>query len=201
MSEPHQVRIGNQQREEAITALNDHFAAGRLEIEEYQQRVDYATAAQSAQELAALFHDLPHPRPNFLPPPSYSAPPPQDPPPYAQPSTGYAQPGYAQPGYTQPGYAQPGYPPPTAYGHPTPHFAPYGVDPLTGYPLSDKSKIVAGLLQLFLPFGVGRFYIGDTGIGIAQLLTCGGCGVWSLVDGIILLVNGGTDGQGRRLRD
>jgi hypothetical protein len=38
-------------------------------------------------------------------------------------------------------------------------------------------------------------------MAVAQLLTCGGCGIWSLVDGIILLVNGGTDTQGRRLRD
>jgi hypothetical protein len=58
------------------------------------------------------------------------------------------------------------------------------------------------VLQLFVGyFGVGRFYMGDTTIGIIQLLTCGGCGIWSIVDGIILLVNGGTDAQGRRLRD
>ena len=49
--------------------------------------------------------------------------------------------------------------------------APYGgaaqgVDP-SGQPLSDKSKLVAGLLQIFLGgFGVGRFYLGYTNIGI-----------------------------------
>ncbi|WP_141981958.1 DUF1707 domain-containing protein [Saccharothrix saharensis] len=200
MSEPHQVRIGDQQREEAISALNDHFAAGRLEIGEYEQRVGYASAAQSAQELAALFHDLPQPHPAFLPPTypptaAYQAPPP--PPGYA------ATPGQGIPGYPPPGYADPSRTHGTAYGYP-PGFnpnAPYGVDPLTGQPLSDKSRIAAGVLQLALPFGIGRFYIGDTAIGIAQLLTCGGCGIWSLVDGIILLVNGGTDSQGRKLRD
>ncbi|MEJ2853960.1 MULTISPECIES: DUF1707 domain-containing protein [unclassified Saccharothrix] len=186
MSEPHQVRIGNQQREAAISALNDHFAAGRLEIGEYEQRVGYATAAQTATELAALFQDLPQPHPDFLPPPQTHYAPPTD---YATPP----------PGFTQPGYA-PGYPPPPGYYGPSPA-APYGVDPLTGQPLSDKSRIAAGVLQLVLPFGIGRFYIGDTGIGIAQLLTCGGCGIWSLIDGIILLVNGGTDAQGRKLRD
>ncbi|MFI9010796.1 DUF1707 domain-containing protein [Actinosynnema sp. NPDC053489] len=212
MSEPHQVRIGDHQREAAISALNDHFAAGRLEIGEYEQRVGYASAAQSAQELAALFHDLPQPHPTFLPPgyPPTAAYPTSPPPPgYATPGQGLpgqGTPGQGIPGYAPPpGYAEP--PPPpygTAYGYPPPGFsptAPYGVDPVTGQPLSDKSRIAAGVLQLALPFGIGRFYIGDTAIGIAQLLTCGGCGIWSLIDGIILLVNGGTDSQGRKLRD
>ncbi|GAA2798967.1 TM2 domain-containing protein [Kitasatospora sp. CM 4170] len=68
--------------------------------------------------------------------------------------------------------------------------------------LSDKSKIVAGILQLFLGgFGVGRFYTGHVGMGIAQLLTCGGLGFWALIDGIMFLVsNDRTDAQGRLLR-
>ncbi|WP_141665792.1 TM2 domain-containing protein, partial [Streptomyces prasinus] len=67
---------------------------------------------------------------------------------------------------------------------------------------SDKSKIVAGLLQLFLgSFGIGRFYTGSVGIGIAQLLTCGGLGFWALIDGVMYLVsNDRTDAQGRILR-
>jgi len=209
------VRIGNQQREEAISALNDHFAAGRLEIGEYEQRVGYATAAQTAGELSALFQDLPQPHPQFTspprthyapptdhatPPPGYTTPPGYTPPPGYAPPPGHTAP---PPGYTPPpGYG--GYPPPGPGGYPPPGFdpnAPFGVDPLTGRPLSDKSRVAAGVLQLVLPFGIGRFYIGDTAIGIAQLLTCGGCGIWSLVDGIVLLVNGGTDSQGRRLRD
>ncbi|MFD1148540.1 DUF1707 domain-containing protein [Saccharothrix hoggarensis] len=202
MSEPHQVRIGDQQREEAINALNDHFAAGRLEIGEYEQRVGYASAAQTAHELSALFRDLPPPHPVFAPP-SYPTPTAAYPPP--PPMPGYSTPGYSTPGHGVPG-VPPGYADPTqayAYNYPPGYNpnAPYGVDPVTGQPLSDKSKIAAGVLQLALPFGIGRFYIGDTGIGIAQLLTCGGCGIWSLIDGIILLVNGGTDSEGRKLRD
>ncbi|MFJ8106977.1 TM2 domain-containing protein [Streptomyces sp. NPDC096132] len=83
---------------------------------------------------------------------------------------------------------------------PTPE-APYGVDPL-GRPYSDKSKIVAGILTIFLGYlGIGRFYVGSVGIGIAQLLTCGGLGIWSLIDGILFLTsNDRTDAQGRVLR-
>lgn len=48
--------------------------------------------------------------------------------------------------------------------------APYGRDPVTGKPLSDKKAAIAGVLQLFLGmFGAGRFYIGSTVIGGCQL--------------------------------
>ncbi|MET7286028.1 MULTISPECIES: TM2 domain-containing protein [unclassified Streptomyces] len=83
---------------------------------------------------------------------------------------------------------------------PTPE-APFGVDP-QGRPYSDKSKVVAGLLQIFLGgFGAGRFYVGNTGVALAQLFTCGGLGFWALIDGIIFLTsNDRTDSQGRVLR-
>ncbi|MFG3054985.1 TM2 domain-containing protein [Kitasatospora sp. NPDC048239] len=68
--------------------------------------------------------------------------------------------------------------------------------------LSDKSKVVAGILQILLgSLGVGRFYTGHIGMGIAQLLTCGGLGIWALIDGILFLTsNDRTDAQGRLLR-
>ena len=76
---------------------------------------------------------------------------------------------------------------------------------MTGIPFSDKSKVVAGLLQIFLPFGIGRFYIGDTKIGVLQLLvaifTCGIGGLWSLIDGIIILATDSKDAQGYMLRN
>ena len=71
--------------------------------------------------------------------------------------------------------------------------------------LSDKSKMVAGLLELLCPMvgihGIGRFYLGYTGIGVAQLLTCGGCGWWSLIDGIMILMDKVPDAEGRKLKD
>ncbi|GAA1229804.1 DUF1707 domain-containing protein [Prauserella halophila] len=72
-------------------------------------------------------------------------------------------------------------------------------------PPPDKSKIVAGVLQILLPFGIGRFYTGHTGLALAQLsvtlLTLGVGSIWPLIDGIVLLAKGGVDGNGRRLRD
>jgi TM2 domain-containing membrane protein YozV len=75
---------------------------------------------------------------------------------------------------------------------------------VTGIPYSDKSKVVAGLLQIFLPFGIGRFYIGDNRTGVLQLvvtvLTCGIGSLWSLIDGIIMLATDSKDAQGYMLR-
>ncbi|PJE96384.1 hypothetical protein CUT44_17870 [Streptomyces carminius] len=71
-----------------------------------------------------------------------------------------------------------------------------------GQPYSDKSKVVVGLLQIFLGgLGIGRFYTGHTGMAVTQLLTCGGLGLWALIDGILFLTSSTrTDKQGRVLR-
>ncbi|WP_226363770.1 DUF1707 domain-containing protein [Pseudonocardia abyssalis] len=94
---------------------------------------------------------------------------------------------------------------PVAYPSPYPAVradAPYGVDPRSGVPYSDRSKVVAGVLQLVLPFGVGRFYSGHHGIAVAQLLLSifliGA--IWAFIDGIVLLAGRPTDPYGRPLR-
>jgi TM2 domain-containing membrane protein YozV len=109
---------------------------------------------------------------------------------------------YQQPAQPVSGY--PGLPShPVQPGHPAgfaPQYDPYG------QPFSDKSKVIAGVLGITLGgFGAGRFYTGHTGTAVAQLIvtlvTCGLGALWGVIDGVLLLVNGGTDAQGRVLRN
>lgn len=98
-----------------------------------------------------------------------------------------------------PAYPPPGYDP----------SAPYGRDPLTGEPLSAKSKVIAGLLQLIGLFGFvgfGRIYLGHTGLGVLQLIvglvTFGaGAFIWGIVDAVLILTGKVRDKQGRPLRE
>ena len=66
--------------------------------------------------------------------------------------------------------------------------------------MSDKKILPAFLLCFFLGFlGIHRFYVGKTGSGVAQLLTCGGLGIWALVDLIIIATGCFTDKNGNKL--
>lgn len=66
---------------------------------------------------------------------------------------------------------------------------------------SDKEWLTTTLLSFFLGgLGVDRFYLGYTGLGVAKLLTCGGAGIWSLIDFILILMRKVTDADGRPLR-
>ena len=58
---------------------------------------------------------------------------------------------------------------------------------------SDKDWLVTLLISFFVGwFGIDRFYLGYTGLGILKLITLGGCGVWYLID-LILIVTGKLD--------
>ena len=76
---------------------------------------------------------------------------------------------------------------------------------VSGGPVSDKNRTVAGILGILLP-GVGRIYLGYSAIGALQLIftiaSCGALWLWSAIDGIVILVGGvKTDGFGRTLPD
>lgn len=127
---------------------------------------------------------------------------------------------YATPGQPTYGQAQPTYGNYQAYG-PFDPAAPYGRDPLNGEALSEKSRLAAGLLQILLGFvgicGIGRLYIGSTGVGLAQLvLVLIGYAtmfiligfvivpivwLWAFIDGILMLTGTVRDAQGRKLRN
>lgn len=86
---------------------------------------------------------------------------------------------------------------------PDPYAPPPAPMPYAPVPYSYRSKTVAGVLQIVLPFGVGRFYTGQVGLGLLQLFVVLVTGIgflWPLIDGIMLLKDGGLDAQGRPLR-
>jgi len=67
-------------------------------------------------------------------------------------------------------------------------------------PYDSKDWLTALLLSMFLgQLGVDRFYLGHIGLGVLKLVTGGGCGIWWLVDVILIATNGLKDGKGRPL--
>ena len=66
----------------------------------------------------------------------------------------------------------------------------------------DQNKWVICLLLCWFVgvFGIHRFYTGHTGIGIAQLLTLGGCGIWALIDFILIVTGNFKDSKGNLIK-
>ena len=66
--------------------------------------------------------------------------------------------------------------------------------------VEQKDWLTTLLLCIFLGvLGVHRFYTGHIGIGIVQLLTLGGCGIWSLIDLIMIATGKFKDANGNPL--
>ncbi|QHT57001.1 TM2 domain-containing protein [Cellulomonas sp. H30R-01] len=92
----------------------------------------------------------------------------------------------------------PAAPPAPAYGSPAYGAPGYGAQPAYGAPAeSSKSFVATWLLAWFLGvLGVDRFYLGKVGTGILKLVTCGGLGIWALVDLILTLAGVQRDKAG-----
>lgn len=71
------LRVGTPERERALALLGEHLGAGRIDVAEYEQRCSGVTAAQFESEVAALFTDLPQPRPELAAAPGASRRPPR----------------------------------------------------------------------------------------------------------------------------
>ncbi|WP_374969281.1 DUF1707 domain-containing protein [Terrabacter sp. BE26] len=60
-----EIRISSAEREQALAALAEHHAAGRLDANEYEDRRGRANDAVVRREITSLFVDLPEPRPEL----------------------------------------------------------------------------------------------------------------------------------------
>ncbi len=67
------LRVGDAEREAVAAELREHYAQGRLSMEDFNQRLDAAYAARTRRDLDQLIRDLPHAKPAGTPLP---APPP-----------------------------------------------------------------------------------------------------------------------------
>ena len=67
-------------------------------------------------------------------------------------------------------------------------------------PNDGKSRLTTLLLCFFLGLlGIHRFYTKNIGIGLIQLVTLGGCGIWALIDFIMICTGHYKDGKGNKL--
>jgi hypothetical protein len=64
------LRIGDADRESVAAELREHYAHGRLTLDEFSQRLDAVFAAKTQRDLQRITSDLPHVRPDNVPLPS-----------------------------------------------------------------------------------------------------------------------------------
>lgn len=69
-------------------------------------------------------------------------------------------------------------------------------------PQSEQKDFVLALVLSIVvgQLGVDRFYLGYVGLGILKLITFGGCGIWWLIDVILIATDKLPDSEGRPLK-
>ncbi len=66
--------------------------------------------------------------------------------------------------------------------------------------MKQRKWLTALLLSILLgAVGVDRFYLGYTGLGVLKLITGGGCGVWAIIDAILIATGKMKDADGNEL--
>ena len=56
------------------------------------------------------------------------------------------------------------------------------------YTLSFQDPTMMLVISLFGgSLGIDRFILGHVGLGVGKLLTCGGCGIWTIVDRFLIM--------------
>ena len=66
---------------------------------------------------------------------------------------------------------------------------------------SNHSKMLLAIICFFLGvIGIHRFMVGKIGTGVLMIITLGGCGIWALIDFIVILTGGFTDSDGNKIK-
>jgi hypothetical protein len=58
-AQPGAIRVSDAERDQAVAELSEHYQAGRLTLEEFDERSNLALGAKTGNDLVALFADLP----------------------------------------------------------------------------------------------------------------------------------------------
>ena len=136
------IRVGDAEREATANSLREHYAAGRLDMEEVQERLDAALTAKTNLDLAKLTEDLPNAN-------GYSAPwPPNASASGVQPGPGWQGPDWQGPGPQGSGWQGTGYAPGNGQWGPRNRSRPFAA---AGVPIA--ALILLVIFAFSFPFG------------------------------------------------